>query len=282
MQKPILTLALAVLAGCSAPSTVQNPGGGSTSAIPAVLSNNLSAATYDAGNQTLTVELSSLDASPFTATYQRNPAFDVAGNGTTLDYEGYDVKETTLQRHFVALFARNPRQNLIAGAVSDGGQFNRFFNGATYAQVDVYSQPTSGLASYTGSYAGLVTNNGGIAGDPPIRTSGDVLLNADFTNLTVNGAITNRVDLDGFGLPLVDLALTVTPIASGGSFLGDVEYIGNPNQKAGDFGGIFGGLQASDVAGVLVFHPINYDTKITETGVFILPCVIPGSGVACP
>ena len=276
MQKPILTLMLAFLAGCSVPSTGQNPGGGSTSNIPAVLSNNLSAATSEAGNQTLTVELSSLDASPFTATYTRNLAFDVPG------YEGYDVKETNLQRHFVALFARNPRQNLIAGAVSDGGQFNRFFNGATYARVDVYTQPTSGLASYTGSYGGLVTNNGGVAGDPPIRTTGDVLLNADFTNNSVNGAITNRVDLDGFGLQLVDLALTVTPIASDGTFLGDVEYLGNPNQKAGDFGGIFGGLQASDVAGVLVFHPINYDAKITETGVFILPCVTPGSGVACP
>ena len=278
-MKKIFSLAgLSVLTACTAPNVGGSGPPPTANGIPAVLAKNLNAAGYVKGANTVTIEMQALDASPFVATYTRNLAFDVPG------YEAYDIKETALQRHFVGLFATSGSGSLTAGAVTDGGQFNRFFNGATYARIATYTQPTAGLASYAAKYGGLITNNGGTAGDPPIRVTGDVLINADFTNGQVNGAVINRVDMDGFGLTLVDLALPATAIAADGTFLGSVEYVGKPNVTAGDFGGLFGGVNASDIAGVLIFHPINYDTKITETGLFVAPCVtnLSGTGVPCP
>ena len=276
-------LAAAALGACTAGSDVPGGpgggGGGSTDGIPEALSKNLNAAVYNPRNQTLTVELQSLDASPFTATYTRNAALDVNG------YEAYEVSETSRQRHFVALFKTSARGTVSAGVVADGGKNNRYFNGGIYSRVSLYTAPTSGLASYVGSYAGLISYNGGTTGVPPVRVSGKTEITADFSDSFIEGNVTNR-KFEGGALPgrppLEDIALTVTPIADG-TFAGTVEFIGAPDQTIGDYGGTFGGNNASDVAGILVFDPISGNSGVHETGVFVLPrCGTAGDAPACP
>lgn len=240
------------------------------------MARNLVSARYDPATQTLRVQLRALDASAMVATYSRAPALDVNG------YQAFTMQESERQRKFLALFAASERRTVSAGVVADAGQANRAFGGGTFSRIDVYSAPTSGLATYMGSYAGVITLTGPLDPAAPARTAGDVVLNADFTDGSVNGEITNR-RIVHTGDALDPLALTVTGIAPNGSFLGEVEFLGQPIRAIGSYAGLFGGREASDVAGVLVITPIDGEDAIFEHGVFVLPrCGTPGDSAACP
>ena len=283
MKYTIAMLGLAALAGCSVPSAGGGTGGsggggsgGNTAVIvPVQVAEDITSATYNPTSNTLSVD-AILDGSPLVATYARTPALDVQG------YEAYSIKESSTQRSFIGLFKQNARGNLSAGAISDGGQANEILNGGTFTRVSLYTAPTSGLASYVGSYVGVIGYESSLAGVPPVIVQGDAVLNADFDRAVVNGGINNRQYV-GQALPgaLLPLALRITPITNG-EFAGKVEYIGKANGAVGDYAGVFGGLNASDVAGVLVFNPFLGDSYTKETGVFVLPCVQPGTGVPCP
>lgn len=239
--------------------------------IPAVLAKNVEKIAYDSTAQTLKVTLSGLDASPSEASYNRNAALDVAG------YLAYDIQETSAQRRFVALVKQADRGTVMASAVADGGQFNRYFGGGYYSRIDAFSVPTSGLATYIGSYAGVITLDGG--NGAPQTTSGDVILNADFTNSLVNGGISNRTASGGTVLD--DIAMVSTDIDATGEFLGNVEF--TDLTQIGSYGGIFGGTDASDVAGVLVINPISGEDAVWEHGAFVLPrCGTTGAAASCP
>ncbi|PJJ86512.1 hypothetical protein CLV77_1059 [Brevirhabdus pacifica] len=247
--------------------------GGTTNAegIPTVLAKNVEKITYDSTAQTLKVTLSGLDASDKEATYNRNAALDLNG------YLAYDIQESSAQRRFVALVKESARGTVMASVVADGGQFNRYFGGGYYSRIDAYTIPTSGLATYIGSYAGVITLNDGSGG--PQRTQGTVTLNADFTNSLVNGAVTNRSTTGGQALDT--LVLTATSIDETGTFLGKVEF--EDLTGVGDYGGLFGGTDASDVAGVLVVNPIGGDGTVWEHGAFVLPrCGTAGDAATCP
>lgn len=281
MQKPILMILLTGLAACTAPSTGggSGGGGGSTSTIPAVLSQNLEAATYDPGNQKLTIQLSSLDAAPLTANYTRNTTLDIPGSG----YEAYEVQFSGQQRHFVALFAQNPRANLMAGVVADGGQFVNYFGGGIYSRVDVFTRPSSGLAVYDGTYVGVL-NTGPFTGplnpSTPFRTTGTARITADFNpGGSVTGGITGRSNVDT-GTALADVFLDAATIDTNGEFTGGVKF--SDLTSIGSYGGLFGGLGATDIAGILVFHPVAGNSNLTEHGVFVLPCTPSGTSFACP
>lgn len=278
MQKFPLFVALSLLAACSAPgSGGGGGGGGSTSGIPAVLSQNVDSATYNPAAQTLTVQLTSLDAAPLTASYTRNPLLDVAG------YEAYETQFSGQQRHFIALFAQNPRANVIAGVVADGGQFVNYFGGGIYARVDVFSRPSSGLAVYNGSYVGVLntgTFTGPLNPSAPFRTTGTARITADFNpGGSVTGGITGRSNVDTGGV-LDDVFLDASAIDANGEFTGTVMF--SDRTTIGTYGGLFAGLGATDVAGVMVFRPVSGNTDLIEHGAFVLPCTPSGTSFACP
>ena len=264
--------------------------------IPNSLANDVTRITYVPGSATLTVEGVTLDDVPFTSIYQRRPALDRNG------YEAYTAQDDALDRHNTA-FARQSANDAAvrAGVVVSGGPRNRFFGGGYYERDGAYTppavSPTSGLVSYAGTYVGL-TNLNGDGGDlitPPGGTppelipsqaaevTGDVFINADFADNAVEGNIYNRQLADS-GLVLPAIVLISTEIKGDGTFYGtEVEWdqgafpadsvIGT---DIGDYGGIFGGQNASGIAGVIHLtqfdgpnDPLSLENE-EEYGVFVL------------
>lgn len=289
--------AVALVAACDGdPWAVDDGGGGGgeepTDIVPEEVSRNLVAINYDpsgnGGAGALYVNLDGLTASTQTVEFLRRPNLDVEG------YKAFVYQEDGLQRSHLALVATNERGTLESYAVADGGQFNRHFGGARFAQVTAYSGPSTGMFSYAGSYAGVFvpgdwaneTLPDGMRPAEPWRVRGDALINANFANSLVNGGISNRVLLDDDGNPVTaieldDLALASTTIDDNGVFLGDVEFAGKPGGVIGDYAGAFGGNGATDVAGVLVFNPID-DPNVWEYGVLNLPrCDLAGASPLC-
>ena len=261
-------------------------------AIAASIAGDLDGGTYSLAAQTLTVRIT-LDTTPIDAVYSRNAALDVPG------YVAFSVQEDPLDRIFIGMGGRSADNSVEGVLVSDAGQFNRFFGGTTFRQIGAYSEapsgPTSGLVSYAGSYVGLsnqpAANNtiglpvpagtpSGLIPSQSSRITGDVFINADFADNAVNGLIYNRVNQDSVQ-PMFDLVLVVSTIDANGRFLGDVE---NEEQvNIGDYGGTFGGLNASGVAGGI--HIEDYLDNVTneeEYGIFVLTqCGLTGDAAIC-
>jgi len=301
MSKFFPILGLLALAACSGDGgggggggpTVDNP-------IPEELGRNLESIAYDADTNKLTVAMFSLDSSPVDVVYKRNKALDVNG------YSAFSVQEDPLDRMFIALVAESADGKVEAAAVADGGQFNRFFSGTYYARIGSASIPTTGQVSYAGKYAGisnlpadgdnLLPVPGGT--DPELipgearRTRGDIFMNVNFDDNAVNGSIYNRRFVDGERLPSLDLVVPLDDaqnLDENGEFLGDVEFSGRPDEGAqGIFGGIIGGTDGADMAGVIYLDNIFLsddarDSQFdSEVGVFVLPrCGTPGDPPIC-
>lgn len=247
-------------------------GGGSTAEIPEALRRDVTAATYNAAAETLTVNMDQLDASPISGTFTRDAAaraLDVPG------YQAYTFQEASTHRSFIGLFRKSG--NVIAGAVGDGGQFANTVVGGIYARDGAYTRPTSGLATYTGTYAGVLNTGLGASGPldavAPLRTQGTVQVNADFTNDRLNGGVINRSIVDT-ATPLRDVFLQITDIAEDGTFAGTVQQFSSSSlNDVGEYGGIFGGRNANDVAAVLVFQPDPDIAALVEQGAFAISCV---------
>ncbi|RFP89910.1 thymidylate synthase [Rhodobacteraceae bacterium 63075] len=282
---PALAL-VGLLAACGGDGT--NPfddgttGDTGDSEIPDSLAGDLQSFSYDADNQTLTVTGITQDSSPISATYTRNPALDTAG------YEAYSIQDDALSRHAIALVRESGNSGSVrAGVVSTGGQFNRIHHGGYYERSGSYTQPTTGTARYAGTYAGLT--NVQVSGDlvppgpgtPPevlpgqaARTEGNVLINADFNDGSIEGTIYDREIVDT-GDTLPSIVLVTGEIADDGTFFGEeVEYDGDVDNDIGDYGGIFGGPDAESVGGVVNLDEFDDNTLgfegEVETGVFVL------------
>ncbi|MBQ2260214.1 MAG: thymidylate synthase [Loktanella sp.] len=243
--------------------------------VPAPIANNLSAASLADGSGSLTVSIT-LDAGVVEAVYARNAAYDLPG------YLAFTTQDDRLDRFFTGFAAQSADGSARAAVVADGGQFTKFFGGATYEQTGTYTAPTEGLVTYAGTYAGLInlSTRQGTAPAPGVnadilpfrsgRISGDVFLNASFATNKVNGAIYNRVYQDGTGILLDTVFLIPTEIQPNGAFTGVAE---DRNEDGiGSYGGTFGGVNASSVAGAIRldgdFVP---GTDIEdETGIFVL------------
>lgn len=258
--------------------------------IPEALSNNLEAASYDPVNDTLTLRLSTLNAQTLDASYIRTEELDRPG------YQAYTLQDDPLDRHVTAMVAQSADDTVKAGVASDGGQFNTFFSGGFYERNGTYTQPTQGLVSYAGTYAGVTNIDAPGAQLLPItgtvpninrprqsaQTVGDVFLNVDFSSNVVNGSITGRnfpqiLDTNGVPQELPTVILRSAGIDTDGRFSGNlVQYIGSDSPDIGEYGGIFGGENASSVAGVVALtefdgegNPLGYEGE-RETGVFVL------------
>ena len=116
------------------------------------------------------------------------------------------------------------------------------------------------------------------------------MITADFTEMSVSGGIDQRKIIDpmvnaaGVVDPTLDPALATislfeTGITSSGTFAGNV-YIGTTS--VGDYAGLFAGLNASQVAALLVFKPYLADSKIIEHGLLVLDNCAAAGGPACP
>ncbi len=267
----------------------------SEAGIPESVGNNLETATYRPGGNFLSVQITSLDSTPVNAIYERNTALDVPG------YRAFSQQEDPLDRIFIGMAQQSADGATTGVLVMDGGQFNKFFGGVYYEQTGAYSahtpsQRNNGLVSYAGNYVGLLnidaprpnealTVPGGI--DPslvpgqPSRVTGQVFINADFADNTVNGAIYDRQIVDYGNFDLADVALIVTEIDENGRFTGDVE---DPAQDViGSWAGTFGGVQASGIAGGISIEEFMDEVENeAEFGLFVLnKCGTRGDAAIC-
>jgi hypothetical protein len=162
--------------------------------------------------------------------------------------------------------------------------------GSIYSANTAFTAPSGGgLASYTGNYAGIL-NTGDVVnpdlppGDPfepsrPLRTTGDVLINADFTDNSLEGGIGNRAIVD-VPTALPDVFLQITEINADGTFAGTVVF--RDLRSAGSFAGSFGGTGGTSVAGALDITPIAGNAELLERGVFVADRCTDGALTPCP
>lgn len=305
---------LLALAGCGGdgtnPFTTDDPDDGgpddtATITIPDSVAGDVTSLDYNAANQTLTVNGVTLDELPFQAAYTRQPGLDAAFGG----YQVYTAQEDALDRHSTALLLQSQGNassgRVRAGTVVTGGPRNRYFGGTYYERDGEYTPPavnaTSGMVSYVGTYVGLtniaVRDGMVMPVDPstPIevtpyraaQVTGDMLVNADFADNSVEGNIYNR-QIVPTGQALPSLVLVATDIEGNGTFSGDIEYDveqTNPfyagldpaiDNDIGDYAGIFGGTNAASVGGGVRLEQIDgpddrlgYDGE-EEYGTFVL------------
>jgi hypothetical protein len=260
--------------------------------IPAELAGDLGGVTYDPVAQTLTVTGVALDpntneTTETATTYRRRPGLDRNG------YEAYTAQSGSLDRHTTAYVREiNGTQ---AAIVMTGGQFGHYFGGSTYSRSGTFSAPdfgplvagqeNSGSVTYLGNYVGLL-NGPGDGGDlkavtpgTPVdiipvqaaEVTGQVAINADFgQDMRVNGEIYNRVIVDNPGIVLENLELSPTALTTDGTFVGVVTQ-DSGSSTVGNYGGVFGGTDATEVAGtVFVQDHIQALDNEEEYGMFVL------------
>lgn len=320
MQKSILTFALlTALAACGGSGT--NPfqraevdTGTGTGADEesttdfSKLTDDMRGVVFDPDAGTLSVDIYGLDQTNqdyALAAYNRTPVLDIPG------YLAFTYQDDPLDRHFTAFVAQDFAQTVQGAVAADGGQFNIYLSGATFIALEAFSNPTSsltgtqtGLVSYAGNYAG-VTNMGAVgdllltpttpvdSGLLPRQTltvQGQIFLNVDFGDNSINGRIYNRewgntplphytptYDDEGY---LPDIVLTVTTINDMGEFYGDAQ---NPTQAGiGNYGGVFGGANAEGVAGGIFVEDHVGVENADEYGVFVLTqCGLTGADPIC-
>lgn len=283
--------------------------------IPAKLARNVTQAAYDPVSETLSLTMQSLDAPKVVASFKRNAALDLPG------YQAYSVQDDALDRHFTALAAMSPdpQNSVQAGVAGDGGQFNYYYSGGYYSRRAPYSVPSNAgnpkqLVSYAGNYAAVTNMNvdsdspnndklpttvtGTLTPQQAARIKGDIFFNVSFSDNAVNGAITNRQLLDGDPangagrrpgvLNLPDIVLVKGVIDNtAGTFAGEVEHAGKTGENIGTFGGIFGGTNATGMAGIVQMTEIDEADNLglkneQEHGVFVLTqCGTPADAPVC-
>ncbi|SLN57348.1 hypothetical protein TRL7639_03108 [Falsiruegeria litorea R37] len=251
-----------------------------TPTVPEAIAGDVTSVSYDQANQTLTVTGSQLDNTPFEAVYTRNTALDVPG------YEAYTTQDGSLDRHFTA-YAQE-RDGVYATVVGGGPQFNSVIMGASFGRDGTYTAPDAsqdglGLVSYAGNYVGILNTEGDGNDLLPVTAgtsddirptqiaeiTGVIFINADFADNSINGIVYDRVLADS-GTTLEDLSLFPGTITANGTFDGEVRL--GSTQTVGTYAGIFGGTDASALAGALNVsnHISGGSGEALEYGVFVL------------
>lgn len=303
-----LLLALGLLAACTT-GNGSNPfdededtgddgdGGATEQVIPEQLAGDVTRVQYDPAQNTIVVEGLTLDDVPFEAVYSRAPALEANVPG----YRVYTAQDDPLDRHSTALVREAANGAVRAGTVVTGGPRNRYFGGTYYERDGAFNPPqvdnTSGLVTYTGTYAGL-TNVTGSGEDllpvppgtdpalPPTQSAevaGRVFVNADFADNSIEGNVVDRVLVDtSLGLP--DLVLVQGSIDEQGTFFGTVEFDArhpdsgnNPiGSQIGSYGGVIGGPDGNGLAGTIrldewdgLGNQLGFENE-EEYGVFVL------------
>ncbi|GLS86908.1 hypothetical protein GCM10010873_18820 [Cypionkella aquatica] len=276
---------------------VDTPDPGTGVIVPASVKKNMQSAslsTYAPGDATINVQMSAQDAAALRATYQRNAAFDVGG------YQAYTYQETTSNRYVVALVATaGDARGLIA---VEAGQFANYHGGGIFSRADVFTVPVGDVGAqnkfnYSGTYAGLLNfgqNPGsGPGGDlDPVRsyrTTGRMLVTADFNEMTVSGGVDQRRIVDTNTALATQFLFESNLIDSAGNFNGrtqrldvDPDTLQGTLSDSGSYAGTFSGTDASEIAMLLVFQPISDSAEAMEHGLFVSSnCELVG-GPACP
>lgn len=280
--------------------------------IPTSLSRSLQAISYTPGTGgaagTLSVDMYALDRAE--NPNSDLPLEDYVPNPTLTDitpgYEVFSYQDDPLDRMFVAIVAQSEDGSVVGAIVVDRGQFTKFFGGGFYSNGGNYTpgavENDTGLVNYAGKYVGLtnldaagtellpVSADEALLPGQPAQISGDIFLNASFTDNTVNGAIYNRaftnleplIEAALGGSDLNDIFLIPADITTEGTFFGSVQN--GAQEDIGDFGGTFGGTNAASVAGVIQLDGdfIDLIDNEEEFGVFVLmQCGQPGEDALC-
>lgn len=268
---------------------------GNLSDIPETLTKNVSAVSYNAAAETITLRMAGLDGGAIDLTYARRSNLDIG------HYQAYTYQDDALDRHFTVMAAESNDGRIRAGVTADGGQFNRYFGGGFYLRDGNFDAPpaASGQVEYAGDYAGITNLDTDPAApgydllpvpagtDPAIlpaqgaRVTGRILIDVNFNEGQMNGAVFNRAFADDASVTLPDIALLPTDIGEDGSFFGNIEFRGSINNDIGDYGGMFAGANSSSVGGVLFLSDVDNNiygwTGDEEVGVFVLTqCGQPG------
>jgi hypothetical protein len=224
------------------------------------------------------------DATDLDADYERDTDLDVG------PYQAYVYQSTTSNRKVVALV--NGTSSIKAVAAMEAGQFANDHMGGQVWRADVFTAPSAGVGAefdYSGTYAGLLNigelTDGGPGGTlnptQAYRTTGRTLITADFTEMSVSGGVDQRkiIETDE---ALADIALWKTGISADGTFA-DAVYRGDGDNwgEVGEYAGAFAGLNASEIAVLLVFKPMS-NPQVIEQGIITLPSCTTGGGPACP
>lgn len=285
-------------------------GGTDTSTIPAEVAGDVERVSFNPATQTLTVSGVTLENTDYSATYGRAPALDVTDGAGAVIYQAYFTQSDPLDRPAIGFGRESGNSGAVRGGVAvTGGQFNRYFGGTYYERDGGFTPPpvtdnNQGLVSYAGRYVGLtnIQDNGNalvLAPAPgtnpaltpgsPIVVEGDIFLNVDFADNTVNGAVYNRDFRDYQGVyALPNIVLVATDIDDTGRFNGtEIEYQGILDNDIGDYAGIFGGPNAEGVAGGVRLNefdgqgdPSGFDGE-EEYGAFVLDqCGTPDANAA--
>ena len=136
---------------------------------------------------------------------------------------------------------------------------------------------TSGTASFSGAYSGVYFANMEEDSVWMDNITGDATLDANFSDSTVSGSITNRINGYG-GVEQDDVALSVSSISNGafsgtasGGGGGDDNYVASD----GTYEGMFTGADATEVIGSINI-PMTGDSRVGfEMGIFIAEEVTP-------
>lgn len=281
-----------VLAGCSGGNPFEETTDPDEEAVvPESISFDLDSVTYNSSADTLTVRGIGVDNTPYEAVYTRAAALDRGG------YQAYTSQSSPITRHSTAYY--KTEGSTRASVVVTGGQFEHYFGGARYARSGSFDAPNvsdqNRIISYGGNYVGLL-NVGGDGGDlktpaagtdPSVlpvqaaEVTGKVLVNADFTQNIVEGTVYNREITDMPSVEMRDLALAPGALdPDNGFFSGNVTI---DTQNKGEYGGVFGGVNSSSVAGGLHVsdHIDEFDDE-EEFGIFVLPkCGTDGDDAVC-
>jgi len=275
--------------------------------IPALLGANLKAIVYDEVSDSFRITFTSLDTTPRVATWDRQEDLEAGIEG----YRAYKVQEDELDRFFLGLARTSNDGSVTAIAAGDGGQFNRAYQGGSYARNGAWNAPVgteadgSGQVSYAGTYAAVTNIPAPRPGqimpvDPPqapelipgqpSRVRGDIFINANFTDNAVNGAIYNRVLVD-YNFALQAVILVATDIEANGTFVGITERWVNDDPSmtpTGVYGGVFGGTDATAVGGVVALTALygspggQVIESWREHGLFVLQkCGTAGDAAIC-
>lgn len=219
----------------------------------------VSQVSYNAATDTFTVNNLPFDGN---GTYDRD---DVVAS-----LNGFNVYENNNPapiREYKALHGISSSGNTRVSIVKTGSYQDFGFGGFVYSRSGSVNLPSSGQATYDGTYAGMIVFEDAVGLN---YVSGDAYLEVDFDDLdssnAVEGLIYNRQVFDqngnllGSSLPVV---LATGGITQAGEIVGETAVDGEFN---GMYYAVIAGSDASEIAGVIVVTDNTAGTE--ETGGF--------------
>ncbi len=211
---------------------------------------------YNSANDTIIIEDIPFDDDVYSGVYARTPALDRGAYQAYTSTNGFDT--------YVAYYDTSSTGTVSVGVVNSNEYADHGYSGAMFQRTGTTNLPsTTQKAYYNGNYIGLRTS--AVAGAMDTIT-GTALMEADFSDSTMRGRITNRVMTTSETGAAVggDIVIRNTAIdRTNGSFAGTVVQ----GVNEGTHQGVFGGTDATEMAGSLVL--IDGPAKTREVGVYI-------------